>query len=159
MLSAPDLLELKAAVGRLVIRCGRQEACAMIPGMRVTRHQSFNDYGNPEHAERHVPLDVLATLEQIGGPEVTRVLAKFANCLLVPLPDVHGHGPVAESMGRSAKEFGDVLVRAGQALSDGAIDATEARPLLGEIFEAMLELARLAEAVKAAIKSPDKEDA
>lgn len=158
MLNSPEMLTLKAAQKRLVLASGGQEACAAVPGMRLKRHQSFNDFGNPALPERHMPIDVVATLERFGGSmEVTRCLADLNNCLLVPLPRGGDQGALAEATGRTAKEIGDVMVRIGEALRDGKVDAREGISILAEIHEAMVWLAALAEAVRN-IASGDEAD-
>lgn len=148
MLSVIELNALKAAQKRLVARNGGQEACTLVPGMRLKRHQSFNDFGNPDHPDRHMTVDVVATLERFAGIEVTRTLAELNNCLLVPLPMGASSGALAEGTGRTAKEIGDVMVKIGEALRDGHVDRGEATAILIEIREAMVSLATLAEAVK-----------
>lgn len=148
MLSVIELNALKAAQKRLVARNGGQEACTLVPGMRLKRHQSFNDFGNPDHPDRHMTVDVVATLERFAGIEVTRTLAELNNCLLVPLPMGASSGALAEGTGRTAKEIGDVMVKIGEALRDGHVDRSEATAILIEIREAMVSLATLAEAVK-----------
>lgn len=118
----------------------------------LSRFQSTN----PEHALRFAPIDVVADLESFAGkPFVTQLLAELNNCLLVPLPEGMAEGALAERTGRSAKEFGDVMVRIGEALRDGVISETEAASIMREIREVMLELSALAEAVRAATKRED----
>jgi len=105
---------------------------------------------NDEHAEKHVPADVLLDLMAASGDtRVLRYLCEQVNCLLVPLP-TGGTGEIGDRMGRSAKEFGDVLVRISEAMADGVMSPAEAEQALREILEAMLQLSALAEAVKAA---------
>ena len=111
---------------------------------------------NTEHALRFAPIDVVADLEAAAGAyPVTRVLAELANCILVPLPEGMAEGALAERTGKSAKEFGDVMVRIGLALTDGKITAAEATSILQEIREVMLELSALAQAVRAATEAED----
>lgn len=153
MLNALEINSLKAAQKRLVARNGGQEACVLVPGMRLRRHQSFNDFGNPDMPEKHMGVDIIAALERFAGaPEVTRTLAEMNGCLLVPLPKGKAGIALAEGTGRTAKEVGDVMVRVGQALLDGKVDGAEGEAILAEIFEAMLCLASLAEDVKAEIR-------
>lgn len=102
------------------------------------------------HAATHVPADVLLDLSAASGDvRVLRYLAEQVNCLLVPLPS-GAAGEIGDRMGRSAKEFGDVLVRISEAMADGVMTPAEADGALREILEAMLQLSALAEAVKAA---------
>lgn len=103
-----------------------------------------------EHAEKHVPADVLLDLVAASGDtRVLRYLAEQANCLLVPLPTGMG-GEIGDRMGKSAQEFGDVLVRVSAAMADGVMTGPEADGALREILETMVQLGALAEAVKAA---------
>lgn len=148
MLNAVELNALKAAQKRLVARNGGQEACTMVPGVRIRRHQSFHDFGNADLPDRHMTVDTVATLERFAGIEVTRTLAELNNCLLVPLPGAPGSGALAEGTGRTVKEVGDVMVKIGEALRDGKVDGAEGRAILVEIREAMVSLAALAEAVR-----------
>ena len=105
-----------------------------------------------EHAETHVPVDVLLDLVAVSGDvRVLRYLAEQANCLLTPLP-TGARGEIGLRMGRSAKEFGDVMVRIGEAIADGTVTDAEAQAALVEIMEVMIELSALAEAVKAAVQ-------
>lgn len=150
-LPANDYAGLKAATRQLVTAAGGGNE-----GSKVTRvsQQVLSGYGsaNAEHAERFVPLDVIADLEaECGQPIVTRKLAELAHCLLVQLPRGAGHAAVTERSGRSAHEFGEVMAGVFGALAnDGKITPDEAQPILTDIRELMLELAGLAEAVKAA---------
>lgn len=148
MLDQVELNALKAAQKRLVSRNGGQEACTLVPGIRIKRHQSFHDFGNPDMPDRHMTIDTVATLERFAGIEVTRTLADLNDCLLVPLPASIGSGALAEGTGRTVKEIGDVMVKIGEALRDGRVDGAEGRAILTEIREAMVSLAALAEAVR-----------
>lgn len=129
---------------------GAQKAAAAVT--RVEQGM-ISDYCNTsaEHAETHVPADVLLDLIRVSGDvRVLRYLAEQANCLLTPLP-TGMRGEIGIRMGRSAKEFGDVMVRIGEALADGTVTEGEAQAALVEIMEVMIELSALAEAVKAAV--------
>lgn len=159
MLNPVEINTLKAAQKRLVARNGGQEACVLVPGMRLRRHQSFNDFGNPDLPDRHMTVDVVAALERFAGIEVTRTLADLNGCLLVPLPVGALNGALAEGTGRTVKEVGDVMVRIGEALRDGRVDDRERTAILTEIHEAMLSLAALAEAVRAESDKGEDPDA
>ena len=126
---------------------GPQKAAAAVT--RVEQG-TISDYCNTsaEHAETHVPVDVLLDLIRVSGDvRVLRYLAEHVGCILVPLPE-GGRGEIGMRMGRSAKEFGDVMVRIGEAISDGKITEAEERVSLAEIMDAVIELSALAEAVK-----------
>jgi len=140
---------LKAATRKLVADgFGTQQMAAA--ATRVGQSE-ISDYAStaPANSERFMPVDVLLDLVAASGnTALLKFLAERADCLLVPLPVGRG-GEVAERTGRTAKEFGDVMVRVGQALSDGEIVENEATEILIEIRELMVELSALAEAVKA----------
>lgn len=129
---------------------GHQELAAA--ATRVEQ-QAISDYGatSPDKADRFMPVDVMLDLiKASGNTRLLKFIADHCDCLLVPLPTGYA-GEVSVRTGRSAKEFGDVMVRVGEALADdGEIDDGEAVSILGEIRELMLELSALAEAVKVA---------
>jgi hypothetical protein len=158
-LPATDYAALKAATRQLVSAAGGGNEAA-----KATRvgQQVLSGYGSlaPEHRDRFAPLDVVADLEaECGQPIVTRKLAALNNCLLVQLPTGPGHGAVTERSGRSAHEFGEVMAGVFGALAnDGRITPDEAGPILNDIRELMLELAGLAEAVKAATEVSEGAD-
>ena len=107
---------LKAKVRTLVTELGGQEA-----GEEFTRvgHQTLSDYCNFKKPTSFMPADVILDLElTAGSPIVTRHLARAQNYELVPV--VAASGPVIDSqmIGRIAREFGDVMERAGSALAD-----------------------------------------
>lgn len=115
----------------------------------------ISDYGNtlsPAKADRFMPIDVLLDLVKASGDtRLLKFMAQQADCLLVPLPRAIGSSAVTERSGRSAHEFGEVMAGVFGALAnDGRITPDEAGPILNDIRELMLELAGLAEAVKAA---------
>jgi hypothetical protein len=150
-------LRLKGAFGDLLHANGGGVDAAKRTRLQqpdLSRFQSTN----PDHALRFAPIDVVADLElSVGEPVVTRLLAELNNCLLVPLPEGMLEGALAERTGKSAKEFGDVMVRIGEALRDGEISEDEAASILREIHEVMLELSALAEAVRVATKREDSD--
>lgn len=144
MLTAVDILALKAAQKRLVRRAGGQEACTLIPGMRLKRHQSFHDFGNPDLADRHMPIDVLATLERDAGPEVTRVLAQLTGHMLVPVPQGFASGSALGRVTAEAlKETAEVFTAAAVAMADGRMERAEAETLGREVYEAIVKLVTL----------------
>lgn len=148
-LPASDYHGLKAATRQLLKTAGGGNE-----GARITRvgQQVLSNYGSPsdDHVERFAPIDVIADLEvECGQPIVTRKLAELNNCLLVPLPHGANGDGVAARAGRSAHEFGELMEDVFTALKDGRITREEAPPILTNIRELMLELAGMAEAVKA----------
>lgn len=150
--AAEVYVELKATTRRWVSESFGTQASAAA-ATRVEQ-SAISDYGStaPDNAEKFMPIDVLLDLIKAGGNTLLlKSIADRCNCLLVPVP-AGTAGDVAMRTGRSAKEFGDVMVRIGEALCDGMIDADEAAKILAEIREVMLELSALAESVNAHTK-------
>lgn len=146
---------LKSATALFIKRAfGNQTMAA--EHTRVEQGQ-ISEYGNRNEPKSFMPIDVMLDLifasgDQAGTRDLSllRFITEQVDCLLVPLPQGLAGGALAERTGRSAKEFGDVMVRIGDALRDGKISEQEAREVAAEIREVMLELSALAEAVKAA---------
>lgn len=153
--AAEVYVELKSTTRRWVLETfGTQTSAAACTRVEQS---AISDYGStaPDNAEKFMPVDVLLDLVKAGGSmPLLKVIADRCNCLLVPIPPGTA-GDVAMRTGRSAKEFGDVMVRIGEALCDGAIDPNEAAKILTEIREVMLELSALAESVTARSKRED----
>lgn len=147
MLSATETMALKAAERRLVGRCGGQQACTLLPGMRLKRHQTFNDFGNPDLADRHMPADVIAALERDGGPEVTRTLAELAGCLLIQLPKVEAGDLLSREAGASAVQFGKMMTDFGAAIEDGTINGREAGTLKDDVDRLLVALYRFRQTI------------
>jgi hypothetical protein len=157
MLNALELIALKAAQRRLVMQAGGQEACVLVPGMRLSRHQSFNDYGNPAMADKHMPLDVAATLERFTTPEVTRVLARLCNHMLVPLPRAELSGTaLGKSVATALKETSEVFVAMAEAMGDGQLCAADVAKVGREIEEAISRLAALKLQVQAEVERAEE---
>lgn len=142
----PVYAALKAATAAFVERnFGYHKVAAA--ATRVQRG-AISDYCN-RGAPDFMPIDVLADLTDASrDASLLKALADTLDYLLVPLPGGSAGGIVAERTGRSAKEFGELMMRIGAALGDNRIERAEARAILAEIRELMLELAGLAEAVK-----------
>lgn len=147
-LSSTDARALDAAFRDLVKRCGGVETA----GQQAHRDKAqLSRYGSP-NVEAHAPVDVVARLELVAGPVVTRALARLSGHVLVPLPPAEGHPEWSNYMARVTKETTDVLVGLAQALSGeleggeaGTITADESRALglRAEIAEAMERLSEL----------------
>jgi hypothetical protein len=143
---------LKSATALFIKRAfGNQALAAANTRVEQTTLSDYANTTNPAKAEHFMPVDILIDLIRASGDTgLLKHIAEQVDCLLVPLPQGVAGGALAERTGRSAKEFGDVMVRIGEAVRDGAISEAEARIIAAEIREAMLELSALAEAVKAA---------
>ncbi|PJK29931.1 hypothetical protein [Minwuia thermotolerans] len=158
-LSATDLRALDAAFRDLVRLVGGVENA----GLQSSRDKAqISRYGSP-NVEVHAPVDVVARLEAVAGPVVTRALARLAGHVLIPLPPAGGDPEWAGYMARVTKETSDVLVKVSQALSGeldggqaGTITAAESRALglRAEIAEAIEKLAELDHGLKR-LETPD----
>lgn len=136
---------LKAATRRLVEACGGQESAALIPGMPISRHQSFSEAGNAAHPDRFLRIDVAALMEaDCGLPLVTAEMAKATGHVLVPLPAIAATAtPLGRITAQAMKETSEVFVRLGDFLEDGTLDSAEGGHLEREIDEAILKLLAL----------------
>lgn len=143
---------LKAATGLFIKGAfGNQALAAANTRVEQTTLSDYANTTNPAKAEHFMPIDVMLDLMRASGDtSLLKHIADQVDCLLVPLPKGAAGGMLADRTGRSAKEFGDVMVRIGEALRDGQISEAEAVQIAAEIREVLLELSALAEAVKAA---------
>lgn len=142
--SAVTYARIKSAFRRVVHAAGGQESAAM--ATRVAGHQTIGRYLRP-HEPHFAPVDIVADLEaDTGCPDVTRVLADLAGCILIPKPPTAGDAQWARELGALAKECGEALGRLGEAFSAGGrITADEIRELdlCREVAEAMEALAAI----------------
>lgn len=136
---------LKAATRRLIEACGGQESCVLIPGMPISRHQSFSEAGNGALPDRFLRIDVAALLEaDCGLPIVTAEMAKATNHWLVPMPLIAAQRtPLGRITAQAMKETSEVFARLGAFLDDGVLNSTEGAHLDREIDEAILKLLAL----------------
>lgn len=138
-------IALKAATRRLVEACGGQESAALIPGMPITRHQSFSEAGHPAHADRFLRIDVATMLEaDCGLALVTAEMAKATGHVLVPLPRIAAtRSPLGRITAQAMKETSEVFARLGGFLEDGVLSSNEGAQLDREIDEAIEKLLAL----------------
>lgn len=136
---------LKAATRRLVEACGGQESAALIPGMPITRHQSFSEAGLASHPDRFLRIDVAALLEaDCGVALVTAEMAKATSHALVKLPDIPGGlSALGRITAQALKEVSDVFSLLGTQLEDGVLSAVEGEQLDREVDEAIAKLLAL----------------
>jgi len=136
---------LKAATRRLIEACGGQESAVLIPGMPITRHQSFSEAGNAAQPDRFLRIDVAAMLEaDCGKPLVTAELARATGHVLVPLPAIAAQrSPLGRITAQAMKETSEVFARLGGYLEDGTLSYAEGKQLDIEIDEAIEKLLAL----------------
>lgn len=144
MMSAPELLTLKASQRRQVMLSGGQEGCALVPGIRVKRHQAYSEYGDSGLTERHMGIDLVVSLTRDSGqPEVLRAAAALTGYLLVKAPEAGpAGGALMRAGGAALKEVGEVTALVGRLLVD-LTSITDAGQLMREIDEAVPALLAL----------------
>lgn len=106
---------LKTAFKRVLALLGGVDAAAATT--RVGR-SNLSEYGVPQMADRHAPIDVVLDLEIIAGtPLVTEALAAAQGYVLLP---VHiGTDDVAAVLAELATDAGKTMADAVQAIRDG----------------------------------------
>jgi len=108
---------------------------------RVGKSQLSN-YQSLNHPNEFMPIDIVADLEtESGQTTVSQALSAFNNAYLVPCSIKDTKPVFAEHLAEIGREFGDVMGAAGEALSDGRIDARERDILLAEINQSIHALA------------------
>jgi hypothetical protein len=114
--------------------------------------QAISDYCNKTAAESFMPIDVVVDLVQASGDtQLLRTVADLCGCLLVPLPEGRASDAIDEHTIRTAKDYADMVAAIMSAKRDGRITPAEKQQLLKDIRDLMIELAALAEAIKAAV--------
>jgi len=145
-LPARDYFGLKAASRALVEHNGGATDAAAIT--RADQPNISRQVGND--MDRFLAIDCVADLEAAcGEPIVTRKLAEFADCLLIPVPRGARGDVLASEAATVTQEFGKLLTDFGAAVRDGSIHGREAVRVLEDIRELMTGLATLAEDIKA----------
>ena len=149
MLTPTEFLKIeKAAMRRLVKACGGQEACVLIEGMPIRRHQTFSEYGSLGHPEVRPPRYVIALLEiDCGDPIYTRAMARLSQHDVVPIQpgaiDTQSLAGTLQATGMAMKEASDVFARVGEASADGRISAREIIEINSDVDEAIRALMAL----------------
>ncbi len=125
---------LKKHTEALVKYVGIEAACSLTGKSKATLGRYYSD--NEEHAERFIPVDAVARLEEAASyPHVTSALAELRNITL-------SHSTSNETEARSGGVNSDVVALSHrfatlmgeyqQAMADGIITVNEAKRLLRE---------------------------
>ncbi|MGE0178960.1 MAG: phage regulatory CII family protein [Sphingomonas sp.] len=143
----PAALALKHAARALVGAAGGVEAAARY--CRAGKSQ-LSDYGH-RHVAAFMPIDVVADLEAIAPPHVTRMLAREAGYVLIALPAADLPETAWSQHGATLlREVGDCAAGLGEALASGNdVDAAEAARLLIEADQMIDAAVGFREALKA----------
>jgi hypothetical protein len=148
---SPPKLSLKVATSELIDAVG-----GTAKGESYCRadQRRLSDYQNP-NTDAFMPSDVIVDLERravgsAGWPQVTREQARQHGFVLVKVPDV---APAREdligSVGRLAKENGELSSSICDALSDGVVTPDEAATALALAYRQQETLASLVSQLKA----------
>ncbi|MCZ4274020.1 hypothetical protein O4H47_16835 [Maritalea porphyrae] len=135
-------LALKAATRAQVDAGGGCMAC--VEHSRIKRFQAFSEYGQSTH-ENFIAIDIAVDLMQESGEvHILRAMARAVGCEVIELPNLpNGFTDLQIAMGKSAKEFGEVISSIGVHISDGKWDHKERQADLKEIDDAILALLAL----------------
>lgn len=124
---------LKKHSEALVKDVGIEAACAVTGKSKATLGRYYSD--SDEHADRFMPIDVVAALEGAAGfPHVTAALADLRG---ITLSYGHDHAPnrkggVNADVVKLSQRFAMLMAEYNQAIEDGRITINEAKRLLSE---------------------------
>lgn len=128
---------LKSHTEALVKDVGVEAACVITGRSKATlgRYYSRHD----EHADRFIPIDVVAKLEaEAGFPHVSSALAELAG-LSVSFdrnrPPSGEDGHVNEDIALLSRRFATLMSAYAEAIADQIITPAEAREMLSETLE------------------------
>jgi hypothetical protein len=125
---------LKKHIEALVKDVGIENACALTGKSKATLGRYYSDH--PEHADRFMPVDAVAALEQAASyPHVTAALAelKGINLSFDKLQkNTDQGGGVNGSVIELAQRFAMLMAEYQESMQDGVITVNEAKRLLKE---------------------------
>ena len=144
-LSRSEYLAGKAAWRELVEVCGG--GAKLATNLRADPSM-ISRAGNPHHMDRWPCLDQVADAEAMAGDlPVTRFLAGLQGHVVVPADGPQDVASIMVLVGRIARETGDVVGTATDALGDGRISDGERADICREIREAIEALKALEQRV------------
>ena len=143
-ISEPERRTLKAATdGGCVLSGGISRIIdfTRVSTSQLSKYASFGE----ENADTFAPIDVAIEIDRAAkSPVIVKEMAGLLGYDLTPrlqLSSEVSHGPVTLADGyRVLKETMDVVQALNDALSDGRIDAADAKKLEKELLEAIREL-------------------
>ena len=125
---------LKKHTEALVKEVGVEPACEITGKSKATLGRYYSD--NPEHADRFMPIDAVARLEeQSGYPHVTSALAELRGITLSfddRRPNTDRPGGVNADVIALSQRFAMLMSEYQQSIEDGVITVNEAKRLLKE---------------------------
>ncbi|KIN77644.1 hypothetical protein [Sulfitobacter mediterraneus] len=125
---------LKKHTEALVKEVGIEPACEVTGKSKATLGRYYSD--NPEHADRFMPIDAVALLEEAAGyPHVTVALAELRGVAL-NFEDRRANsersGNVNSDVIALSQRFALLMAEYQQSIEDGQISVNEAKRLLKE---------------------------
>lgn len=124
---------LKHHTEALVKDVGIEAASQLSGRSKATLNRYYSDL--PEHADRYMPVDVVAALEAAASfPHVTTALAELRGVVLAhsdSRPNA-ARGSINSDVIALSQRFAMLIAEYQSAIEDGTISANEARRLLNE---------------------------
>ena len=124
---------LKKHTEALVKDVGIEPACTLTGKSKATLGRYYSD--NPEHADRFMPIDAVAALEEAARfPHVTSALADLKGITLSYDQDRKNSdgGGVTSDVVALSQRFAMLMAEYNQSIQDGVITVNEAKRLLRE---------------------------
>lgn len=125
---------LKKHTEALVKDVGVEPACELTGKSKATLGRYYSD--NPEHADRFMPIDAVARLEEAASyPHVTSALAELKGITLSHddrRPNRERSGGVNADVIALSQRFAMLMSEYQQSIEDGVITVNEAKRLLKE---------------------------
>ncbi len=124
---------LKKHTEALVKDVGIEPACTLTGKSKATLGRYYSD--NPEHADRFMPIDAVAALEEAARfPHVTSALADLKGITLSYDQDRKNSdgGGVNSDVVALSQRFAMLMAEYNQSIEDGVITVNEAKRLLRE---------------------------
>ena len=125
---------LKKHTENLVKDVGIEPACELTGKSKATLGRYYSD--NPEHADRFMPVDAVAALEEAASyPHVTAALAELKGITLSfdeRRRNTNDKGGVNSDVIALSQRFAMLMAEYNQSIEDGIITVNEAKRLLKE---------------------------
>ena len=125
---------LKKHTEALVKDVGIEPACTLTGKSKATLGRYYSD--NPEHADRFMPIDAVALLEEASAyPHVTSALAELKGITLSyddRRPNEQRKGGINTDVIALSQRFAMLMAEYRQSIEDGIITINEAKRLLKE---------------------------
>ncbi len=123
---------LKSHTEALIKDLGYEKACQISGKSKATLGRYFST--SPEHADRFMPVDVVAALEtEASFPHVTKALADLQLIVLEYDPTkVQSEGGLNTDVVRLSQRFANLMAEYNHSIEDGIISLNEAKRLLTE---------------------------